>query len=332
MKLSIIIPVYNVEKYLHQCIDSVISQTFTDWELLLVDDGTPDNSGAICDQYANIDSRIKVFHKANGGVSSARNLGLDNAKGEWVTFVDADDFISPTFIEALVTPTIDYTDLDLVHGGCTNWKDGAPAGINQLYEDYIGTDSDFVFEKFRGLTVSKLFRLENVNHWSDGLPLRFDEEMKIAEDMAFTLDYLLTVKKYAFVSEVSYYYRIDNFQSATKQKQKRNYQDELHSYKHLYSSTKSYIDKHKLEKQSSLLRLSQRGNQLYYLCESICEEYKSVKENVWHYTNDLDANERYMIKFCKCGKLQIIISQFARLHLYYIFFTIIHIYIRLVRK
>lgn len=92
-KISVIVPVYNVEKYLRRCIDSILAQTFTDFELLLIDDGSKDNSGDICDGYAMKDERVRVFHKKNGGVSSARNLGLDNAKGEWVSFVDADDYL-----------------------------------------------------------------------------------------------------------------------------------------------------------------------------------------------------------------------------------------------
>lgn len=100
-KISVIVPVYNVEKYLHRCVDSILAQTFTDFELLLVNDGSKDSSGVICDEYAAKDSRVKVFHKENGGVSSARNLGLDNAKGEWVTFVDSDDWVSNTMYEAM---------------------------------------------------------------------------------------------------------------------------------------------------------------------------------------------------------------------------------------
>ena len=88
--VSIIVPVYNTEKFLHRCIDSILAQTYTDFELLLIDDGSKDSSGTICDEYAAQDARVRVFHKENGGVSSARNLGLDNARGEWVTFVDSD--------------------------------------------------------------------------------------------------------------------------------------------------------------------------------------------------------------------------------------------------
>lgn len=86
-KISVIVPVYNAEKYLHRCIDSILAQTFADFELLLIDDGSTDKSGEICDEYADKDARIRVFHKANGGVSSARNVGLDNALGEYICFV-----------------------------------------------------------------------------------------------------------------------------------------------------------------------------------------------------------------------------------------------------
>ena len=92
-KVSFIVPVYNAGKYLHRCIDSLMQQSFTDFEVLLVDDGSSDDSGKICNDYAAKDERVKVFRKVNGGVSSARNLGLDNASGEYISFVDADDYL-----------------------------------------------------------------------------------------------------------------------------------------------------------------------------------------------------------------------------------------------
>ena len=107
-KISVIIPVYNAEKTLHRCIDSILAQTFSDFEVLLIDDGSKDKSGEICDEYARKDSRIKVCHKENGGVSSARNMGLDNAKGEWITFVDADDYIASDFLSAINNNNCDF--------------------------------------------------------------------------------------------------------------------------------------------------------------------------------------------------------------------------------
>ena len=120
-KISVIVPVYNTEKYLNRCIDSILAQTFTDFELLLIDDGSTDCSGKICDEYAAKDSRVRVFHKENGGVSSARNMGLDNAQGEWITFVDSDDWVHEDFLKKRLALALNdnadiaYCDVEYVY-------------------------------------------------------------------------------------------------------------------------------------------------------------------------------------------------------------------------
>ena len=100
--ISVIVPVYKVEPWLHQCVDSILAQTFRDFELILVDDGSPDNCPAICDAYAQKDSRVKVIHKENGGLSSARNAGLDAAQGEYIAFIDSDDWVSAEYLAQLL--------------------------------------------------------------------------------------------------------------------------------------------------------------------------------------------------------------------------------------
>lgn len=112
-KVSVIIPVYNVEKYLKKCIDSVINQTYKNLEIILVDDGSPDNCPAICDGYAKIDNRVKVIHKQNGGQGEARNYGIETAEGEYVLFVDSDDYIAHDTVEILVNKAKKY-DVDMV--------------------------------------------------------------------------------------------------------------------------------------------------------------------------------------------------------------------------
>ena len=99
--VSIIVPVYKTEKYIHECVDSLINQTLKDIEIILVDDGSPDNCPAICDAYADKDNRIVVIHKDNGGLSDARNVALETAKGDYIGFVDSDDFVEPTMFEKL---------------------------------------------------------------------------------------------------------------------------------------------------------------------------------------------------------------------------------------
>lgn len=99
--ISVIVPVYNVEHYLNRCVDSILAQTYSDLEILLVDDGSTDSSGAICDAYARQDARVQVIHKKNGGLSDARNCGIEHAKGRYFCFVDSDDGIAPQMIEVL---------------------------------------------------------------------------------------------------------------------------------------------------------------------------------------------------------------------------------------
>ena len=103
--ISVIVPVYKVEEYLNRCVDSILSQTFTDFELILIDDGSPDNCGKICDEYAQKDNRVCVIHKKNGGLSSARNTGIDwafkNSNSQYITFVDSDDLITKDYLEKL---------------------------------------------------------------------------------------------------------------------------------------------------------------------------------------------------------------------------------------
>ena len=115
-RLSIIVPVYKVEPYIHKCVDSILNQSFTDFEIILVDDGSPDNCGKICDEYAQKDERVKVIHKENGGVSSARNLGIDEAKGEYISFIDPDDWIEKEMYSEILRYVV-LNDLDIL---CTD--------------------------------------------------------------------------------------------------------------------------------------------------------------------------------------------------------------------
>lgn len=122
-RLSIIVPVYKVEKYIHKCVDSILNQTFTDFELILIDDGSPDNCGRICDEYAEKDSRVRVIHKENGGLSDARNHGIDVSKGEILSFIDSDDWIAPVTYEKVIG-YLESNGLDIVHFDVCEVKNG----------------------------------------------------------------------------------------------------------------------------------------------------------------------------------------------------------------
>lgn len=193
-KLSIIIPIYNTEAYLPRCIDSILSQSFTDYELILIDDGSIDNSGAICDNYAQQDNRIKVFHQKNGGLSSARNTGLDHAQGEWIYFVDSDDELKLNGLQTLVDCISD--DVDCVMGGYEQYDlDGNLIETEKKHETLTLSKQDSLLVLFPEHTIiysylgyvwNRLFRKRIIQDHS----LRFDETVGIKEDTLFVTQYL----------------------------------------------------------------------------------------------------------------------------------------------
>ena len=204
--------------------------------------------------------------------SSARNLGIKEASGEWITFVDADDLVEPTFFEGLLCPTKINMNLDFVQGGCTNYSAGLKGSIEQQYTDKISSDFIYLFNNFRGLTVSKLFRLENVKKGFNGLPIKFDENMRFAEDMAFTLDYIKTVESYAFVQEVGYLYRRDNNQSAMHNTRHLSYDKFYYSAIKLYDCVVEVIKAKDIPEDQCTFRYKQRG---YFLYLSILNLYET---------------------------------------------------------
>lgn len=131
MLISVIVPIYNTEKYLRRCVDSILAQSYIDFELLLVNDGSVDGSAKICDEYAEADSRVRVFHKTNGGVSSARSLGLDNARGEWIAFVDSDDCIDEHFLSVMTENMSPDVDL-IISSVSNNWYIDPNKFINDI--------------------------------------------------------------------------------------------------------------------------------------------------------------------------------------------------------
>lgn len=212
--ISVIVPVYNAEKYLRRCIDSVLAQTYTDFELLLIDDGSKDKSGEICDEYAQKDARVRVFHKENGGVSSARNLGLDNAKGEWITFVDSDDWAKPYYIEHLVA-SIDGADLVVAYATICKKDENA---VEEHYQAcrVLSDNFSILFTKnamsWHTSPWSKLYNTQIIQT-ND---LRFEEDVRIGEDAIFLYTYMLLTKVINIVSYTDYCYQSEVGGSLTK--------------------------------------------------------------------------------------------------------------------
>ncbi len=206
-KISVIIPVYNTEKFLRECLDSVLAQTFTDFEVLVINDGSTDRSGEICDEYSAKDARMKVFHKENGGASSARNLGIERAKGEWICFIDSDDWVREKYLGGFMSQ-ISNTQIDLiVQGFVKKFSDGrakkvdAGEGLIKLSGLYL------LFEQKKihnfGFTVSKFYKKELIRCNK----ISFPEDFTIAEDFAFFLKYLSKSENVYFQKEHNYFYR-----------------------------------------------------------------------------------------------------------------------------
>ena len=211
--ISVIVPVYNVENYLHKCVDSILKQTLSDIELILVDDGSPDGSGAICDEYAQKDSRVKVIHKPNGGVSSARNAGIEAARGEWLCFVDGDDYIDATYLEDF---GVNYTDADLYMQGYRKVKNE-----NILSEySFIGLESSEIevvlaYSETHYIINSPCFKLyKNVLVKENNL--RFDQSISYGEDHLFSLTYIYYIQKISLINKNGYYYVIHEGESLTR--------------------------------------------------------------------------------------------------------------------
>lgn len=293
--ISVIVPVYNAGQYLEECIKSLLQQTFSDFELLLIDDGSDDESGGVCDRLARTDSRIRVFHKANGGVSSARNMGLEQACREWVTFVDADDYVEPDFLDDLYRPVTEDSKIGLVHGGCVACCDGQ-MWIEQKYFHLVSEDPSVIFNRLRGLCVSKLFRLETIR----ANKLKFDPNMKIGEDMAFTLDYMLHIDRYCFVSTTDYCYR-RHMASATKCNRKINYETSKAEFDHLYNSITGYIAGKQLDVSDSRFRLSQLAAQLFRILTLLYQIGLSRQERFGHLQNDFIRPQRLLLEYIDAG-------------------------------
>ena len=189
-RISIIVPVYKVEEYIKRSVESVLSQTYKDWELLLIDDGSPDMSGAMCDEYAAKDERIHVFHKENGGVSSARNKGLDNATGGWVTFLDSDDYIEIGTLQSLINavetyPMADMVDYPILRDAGSKEGEKLDSVEKTTVIPNVRDIDRYWFLTPRFESCGRLYKREKL----DGI--RFNPRLKIGEDTVFFMHYLM---------------------------------------------------------------------------------------------------------------------------------------------
>lgn len=209
-KISVIVPVYNAEKTLGRCVNSVLNQTYADYELLLIDDGSSDNSGYICDQYAKDDKRIKVFHKKNGGISSARKLGLDKCSGKFIQFIDSDDWIENKCLEGNIR-IAENKDADIViNDFFINNNDT----VIRKRQDYSGNlIEDFFAGRIFGALWNKLIKAELVKKSG----VSFCHGLSFCEDLTFLCELAINKKSIRIaMNPVAYYHYCVNTNSLTK--------------------------------------------------------------------------------------------------------------------
>lgn len=249
MLISIIVPVYNAESYLDECIKSILSQTNPNFEVIVIDDGSTDRSGQICDNYAAQDHRIKVFHQNNAGVSAARNKGLEEVSGEWITFVDSDDYISENFLSDFVAES--YFKAGLIYNNTFrfgnetqkkmfNFKNEL-VSIKLFLEEHMITSYGFVHSKFFGRCIIQKYNI------------RFNVKLHFAEDSMFILDYLKYIDSVYLSNKANYYYR-DTANSLVKKlypndKELYLLQESKRLLEEIIDKKEIVIDKQKVDKE-----------------------------------------------------------------------------------
>jgi len=207
-KISVIIPVYNVESYLRKCLDSVLNQTYKNLEILLINDGSTDNSGSICDEYGKKDSRIRVFHKENGGASSARNVGLRELTGDYIGFVDSDDWLEPQMYEVLYKALIDnnvhLSNVSFTRNAVPEKRVGdIPSGMLTSEQMLLYAIRNFHYAGFGRVIWNKLFKADMIVKSK----VIFDESIEIAEDLKILAElYLAFECTGVFVDKILYHH------------------------------------------------------------------------------------------------------------------------------
>lgn len=252
MLFSVIVPIYNIEKYIKRCIDSVLAQTFTDYELILVDDGSPDNCPAICDEYAKADARIKVIHKKNGGLVSARQAGIEVAEGDYVFHLDGDDAITPDALEN-ASAILCETNADMVCFAYRTYTDGAVGEtVGNAVDEGLYTKAEMEQHVY-----PKLLSDENMGHvlyflWGRAIrrPLATKHQMRVnpaislGEDISCLIPCYLEAETVYMSNKVAYLYtcRTDSLSTAFKTKQLTQIADTITGLRNLDMPTPTDFD------------------------------------------------------------------------------------------
>ncbi len=295
--ISIIVPVYNAQDHLEECIKSLVEQSYENKEIILVDDGSKDFSGEICDRFAERYENIRVFHTENQGVAKARNLGIEKALGDYFVFVDSDDVLCEEFLEkthfAMIENGVDYVSCSFSRYE----NDAVGSTVDYFFEDtalltiaeYLGRMADFQAGAFWGANWGKLFKASIIRDNN----IRFEPQIQFAEDFRFNLEYLKYIKSIYHIHKPLYIYRIDTSGSLSKSKRDSNkFWDEYYElylrYVSLYERHGVYDkNKEKLEKiKDNAAKLVLRNN----LRQNNLDFFKAKKVLCYIKKNPASAN------------------------------------------
>ncbi len=288
--ISVIIPVYKVEKYLNKCIDSIINQTYNKLEIILVDDGSPDNCPQICDEYSKKDERIKVIHKKNGGQSEARNWGLDIAKGKYIGFVDSDDYIKKDMIEVLYKNILEHNaDISICNIIKVKEKSNENLENYDEIEIYNSTESikQLLKQHITNYLPNKLYRREI---WDD---IRLPEG-KILEDMDVMYRLIEKANKIVATNKTEYYYfiRKDSSISQINVKVTKDLKEAVNKrYMYLSNKMPELIDLLNVTRIENIIQyhdnLSYCKDKEMYNSQEFTKEYNFYKEKFLKYSKKL---------------------------------------------
>ena len=269
--VSIIVPVYNAEKYIDNCVTSVVNQTYSKWELLLIDDGSFDSSGMICDNYSRLNSRIRVVHQKNLGVSAARNRGIECAEGEYIAFLDVDDALPQESLKTLVNSLID-NNADVAMGITCGEKWENHSGV-EIWKGEDGIRYSLMDDPYTCAAWGKLYRRELIGE------TRFDREIKINEDSLFVFQIMCKKPVCVCVNKEIYQY-IQVSGSASRSAFSEKYFDILKVSDLKYKKIEEQFPQmHDLAKN---MLLKARMNVLRLLAVRTRDEYRDVEKNSWN--------------------------------------------------
>lgn len=322
--LSVIVPVYNTKPFLRRCIDSILNQSYRDWELLLIDDGSSDGSGQICDSYAKKDARIRVIHKKNEGASAARNAGLETASGDYITFVDSDDWIEPVMYEAMMLTAVD-TDCDVVMCDCLKeFGDRHYVYTHPIREGYYSS------QQLKEEYYPHLLMMENleypatISNWlmifrirKDGVLLpagrvRYLEGIRFSEDLLFGAELMLHSNTFYYLKGHTYYHYYVNHSSVSHTLCGNKWND----YIRLYNEAEKRIHSDYLDFREQLNRML-----LFFLFNAagdvVRSENLSVSIKLNMIKNMIESKEsKVMLKNIRIHELNIPAKQKALAALY----------------